>query len=60
MEIDGAYFSPSIPNSIQGTSKDATPNGFGSNLDHITRRDDLRSGENAGGESLVRCDGALK
>jgi hypothetical protein len=26
-------------------------------LDYITRGDDPRSGENAGGESLVLCDG---
>ena len=29
-------------------------------LDYITRRDDLRSGENAGGESQVRCDETVK
>ena len=29
-------------------------------LDRITRREDLRSGENAGGESPVLCDGASR
>jgi hypothetical protein len=45
---------------FQGTSKDATSNGFGCDLDRITRRDDLRSGENVGGESLVLCDGTSR
>jgi hypothetical protein len=47
------------PIQFQGTSKYAESNGFGGDLDRITRRDDLRSGENAGGESPVRCDGAM-